>query len=189
MDSVQPSAIPPLPPSPVFESFDQIYDYLQGFYRENGAALVKRSSGGKRMINGNFIPTHIILGCDRGRGRPSKSLGLRSSSTTKINCPFKVTAKTSLKAKGMWTYTVHGDGIHNHLQSLHPSAHQVHRKRTPAQKNLVRVLSEQRELSARSVHNIVLNTSSTAESFFTQRDIYNDRRAIKKEALRGSLPT
>lgn len=188
MESQKPATIPPLPPSPTFESFDELYEYLQRFCRENGAALVKSSSGGKRMINGKMISTHVILVCDRGRRRPSQATGLRSCSTTKNDCRFKVTAKTSKKVKGMWSYVV-GDDTHNHPPSSHPSAHAVHRKRTTQQKRLIKVLSQQRELSAQSVHSIVRDVSSTEESFFTKKDIYNDRRILKNQNLENSSET
>lgn len=99
----------------------------------------------EKEINGKMIATHYILICDRGKRLPSMPVGLRSSSTAKVDCPFKVVAKTSKKSNGLWTYTVDSDGKHNHKPSLHPSAHAPHRKRTPIRKNLVEYLSKRRE--------------------------------------------
>ncbi|KAM4058145.1 hypothetical protein HRG_010910 [Hirsutella rhossiliensis] len=40
--------IRPLPPSQAYDSYDELYDFIQGFHRDNGAALIKRSSSEKR---------------------------------------------------------------------------------------------------------------------------------------------
>ncbi|KAJ3454821.1 hypothetical protein MRS44_013421 [Fusarium solani] len=53
--------IPDPPPSPTFESFDELFTFLQDFYRRNGGALVKHRCGPKRKINGAMIYTHRTL--------------------------------------------------------------------------------------------------------------------------------
>ncbi|KAK7420282.1 hypothetical protein QQZ08_010482 [Neonectria magnoliae] len=71
---------------------------IPSFHRENGAALVKKSSSKKKEVNGTMIPTYVVLICDRGGNRPSVSAGLRHSTTQKTDCPFKITAKASQKS-------------------------------------------------------------------------------------------
>lgn len=87
-----------LPVSVTYDSFEDLFSFLQSFYRDNGAALVKKSSAKKKEVNGEVIPTYITLICDRGGLRPSESTGLRQSSMHKTGCEFKITAKTSQKA-------------------------------------------------------------------------------------------
>ena len=65
--------IPLLPPSPQFDSFDDLYDFLQTFHRDNGAALIKALSSRKR---GQERPTNYVFVCDRGQQRASTSHGL-----------------------------------------------------------------------------------------------------------------
>ena len=75
------ATIPPLPPSPGFATYEEVYDFVQGFLRDNGAAVIKRSSSHKRDINGISLATRIDLMCDRGPQRASVSAGLRKTST------------------------------------------------------------------------------------------------------------
>jgi hypothetical protein len=93
--------IPDPPPSPTFESFDELFMFLQDFYGRNGGALVKHRCGPKRKINGAMIYTHRTLVCDRFGMRPSESARMRRTATQKTNCQFKITAKTSQKKSGL----------------------------------------------------------------------------------------
>lgn len=175
--------IPPLPPSATFDSFNELYAFLQTFHRENGAAIVKRNSWGKRIVNGQAQVMNYILICDRGRSRASKSVGLRNASTQKIDCPVKITASMKESSNWKWTYRI--DGCHNHGQSLDPSAHNIHRRRTLPQQELERNISKHRALPAREMASIIRDSTAVAgvEAFFRQRDIYNDRQKIRAAAL------
>ncbi|PHH90039.1 hypothetical protein CDD83_4665 [Cordyceps sp. RAO-2017] len=173
--------IPPPPPSPLFDSFEELYDFIQGFHRDNGAALVKKSSSRKRDIRGQTMPGHYVLVCDRGPRRASESAGIRKTSTQKLDCPVKITASTTKATDWKWTYRVQ-QGEHNHAQSLDPSAHNIHRRRTTSQQQLERTLSKYKTLSARDMSSIIRDSSSKSNSFFRQRDIYNDRQRIRLEA-------
>jgi hypothetical protein len=170
--------IPDPPPSPQFDSFNDLLSFLQDFYRNNGAALIKRST----------CPSHVILGCDRGRIRPSESSGIRQTSTSKTGCLFKVIAKTNKKLNGKWIYQVH-DGSHNHTPSLHPAAHPTHRKRTLSQLQIESNLSKHKALGAREMAEIIRDTSQPDKGFFNQKDIYNDRQKLRRSALLGLSPT
>ena len=43
--------IPQLPLSPVFDTYEELFDFLRHFHINNGAAIVKSSSGTKRDID------------------------------------------------------------------------------------------------------------------------------------------
>lgn len=89
----------PLPPPPqLYNSFNDLFNSLQAYYRNNGAAIVKKSPGNKAKVNGKLIPTYYSIVCDRGARRASQSSGVQKASTGKVNCPFKITASASKKA-------------------------------------------------------------------------------------------
>lgn len=87
--------IPPLPRSPVFDTYNELFAFLHNFHINNGAAIVRASSGTKRCVDGILQPTWIKFKCDRGPHRESQSAGLRKTSTQKMDCPFTITASTT----------------------------------------------------------------------------------------------
>ncbi|KAK1246768.1 hypothetical protein MKX08_000570 [Trichoderma sp. CBMAI-0020] len=90
--------IPPPPPSAVYDSFDDLMAFLQGFHRENGAAVRKLKSASPREINGVKTPTYVILVCDQAGSIASTSTGIRKSSTQRTECPFKITATATKRS-------------------------------------------------------------------------------------------
>jgi hypothetical protein len=87
--------IPQLPPSPLFDTYDDLFASLRNFHLSNGAAIVKASSSSRRDIEGIIQPSYIVFKCDRGPRRPSQSSGLRKPSSQKLDCPVKITAKAT----------------------------------------------------------------------------------------------
>jgi hypothetical protein len=171
--------IPPPPPSNLFDSFDELMDFLQGFYRENGAALVRRSNGPKRKILGKELITHRSLGCDRGGViQPSVSRGIRNKPSIKLGCPVRIQAKTNQMLEGKWMYVVMC-ATHNHPPSKDPSEHSAHRRRTPQQVAIATSLVKYKGIKAREMRQI-LEDSSPKPTFFRAKDIYN----FRQQALR-----
>ena len=80
------------------------------------------------------------------------------------------------------------DGQHSHGKSLDPSAHNVYRRRTQAQKQKERELASENGIRAREMASIVRN-ADPGHGFFRKRDIYNDRQEIKAEQLNGLTAT
>jgi hypothetical protein len=80
------------------------------------------------------------------------------------------------------------EGQHNHGQSLDPSAHNVYRRRTVAQQQKERELTNENGIRAREMASIVRN-DSPGYDYFRKRDIYNDRQTIKHERLNGLTAT
>ena len=177
----------PLPPtSAMYDSYNELYTFLQQFHRRNGAALAVRRSGSPQMVNGKMTYCYITLGCDRGEKRASRSVGVRKSSTQRLDCPVTIVAKTG-KGKGWkWLYEVRGE--HNHRPSLSPSAHAIHRHRTVNQQDLIKNLFEQPALPAREMGSIVRDQTNE-KSFFIPKDIYNDRQALRRTMLDGLTAT
>ncbi|KAG6044117.1 hypothetical protein E4U39_003696 [Claviceps sp. Clav50 group G5] len=172
--------VPPLPPSELYDSFDDLFNFLQAWARSNGVAFVKKSSSNPREINGTKMAAHRLLLCDRGPGRPSTGRGLRRIPSQKADCPIRITASVTMKNNWRWSYRV--SGAHNHPPSHHPSQHAVHRRRTADQRALALELSRQRALPAREVA-VALRERSGEPAFFRERDIYNDLQRLRSLAL------
>ena len=181
------SEFEPLPPSILFDSLDDLVDAVQDHMRANGACVVKKSPTNYRDFSGTRKPTSISLLCDRGRSRPSESTGLRLTASRKRDCPFKLMASASKSTDWKWSYRVKNSS-HNHPPSLDPSAHTIHRRRTKEQQDLARSLARYQGVPAREMGSI-LRDQAAIPSFFTDRDIYNDRQALKKQLLNGLSPT
>ncbi|KAF4123686.1 hypothetical protein GMORB2_6387 [Geosmithia morbida] len=171
--------IPLPPPSQTFSSFDALFAFLQGFHRDNGAALVKRRSGNRRMVDGVSTVTQYWLICDRGHSRPSSARGIRQATTAKTDCPVAISAKTSQKLGWLWVYDCRGS--HNHPPSLDPSAHAIHRRRTAEQRSLADRLVKNGSVKASDMRSIMQDVAGSP-TFFTPKDIYNDRQKLKRAA-------
>ena len=181
------SLIPDLPPSPAFLTLDSAFEFLQAFARDHGVAFVKARTAKPYIINGKSTPTKINLVCDRGARRPSTSIHLRQAATRKIGCQFELFISCNIKTNSPWTYSV-TNGRHNHGPSLDPSAHVVHRRRTPTQTKMIENLSQHKAIGAREVLDVIL-TSTPGPAFIKQKDVYNDRQKLRKAKLEGLTPT
>lgn len=147
--------------------------------------MVKKSSSRKRKINEKIISTHYVLICNRNRWRPSNSIGLRSSSTAKIDCPFKATAKT-WKNKTAYELTklmVTMNTITNHLYIL-PRIHLTEKESLYKKVWLKLFQSDVKFWQGRSITLYVMSILRK-KRFFTLRDIYNDRNSTKNIFLEG----
>ncbi|EXU94915.1 MULE transposase domain protein [Metarhizium robertsii] len=69
------ATIPQLPPSPLFDTYNDLFAFLRNFHLSNGAAIVKASSSSRRDIGGIIQPSYIVFKCGRGPRRPSQSSG------------------------------------------------------------------------------------------------------------------
>ncbi|KAG6293124.1 hypothetical protein E4U09_003121 [Claviceps aff. purpurea] len=159
--------VPPLPPSELYDSFDDLFNFLQAWARSNGVYFVKKSSSNPRVINGKKIAAHRLVLCDRGPGRPSTGRGLRRIPSQKAGCPVRITASVTMRNNWRWSYRV--SGAHNHPPSHHLSQHAVNRRRTAEQRVLALELSQQRALPAREGAVALRERSGERE-----RDICND---------------
>ena len=151
---------------------------MQGFFRQNGAALVKRLTLQKCDINGTSVATRVVFICDRGPQRPSTSIGLRQTSSQKLDCPYRLIVTASQEQEiWKWKYRV-TNNHHNHGPSLDPSAHNVHRRRTLKQQALELSISKQKAVPAREMGGFLRDEEPTSP-FFRPRDIYNDRQKLR----------
>lgn len=170
----------PLPPeSGEYPTINALMAALNAFYVTRGAAVVKKSASNYRIVNGVRMPTYYSVNCDRGPRRASSSKGLRRASTLKLDCPFRIVAAATKASDFRWSYRV-VEPNHNHGPSSGPEAHAAHRKRTPAQRELMAKLASYGTIKARDAADIV--KAAGGPSFFRQRDVYNDRQKARKAA-------
>ncbi|KYK56418.1 hypothetical protein DCS_03418 [Drechmeria coniospora] len=179
-DALGPRQIPNPPESIEYPTMSALLDGLNAFYRDHGAAVVKKSASNYRVFNGKKQPSYYSVHCDRGPKRPSSSKGARRASSTKLDCPFRIVAAATAKHNFSWKYRV-VVAEHNHGPSEGPAAHAMHRRRTPAQKELMAKLSHYDALKARDAAEIV-RTAAGGSAFFTAKDVYNDRQRARKDA-------
>ncbi|KAJ6443810.1 nonselective cation channel [Purpureocillium lavendulum] len=171
--------IPPPPESPEYPSINALMAGLNAFFAPRGAAVVKKSASNYRTVDGVRQPTYYSVTCDRGPRRASSSKGLRRATTLKLDCPFRIVAAANKAADFRWTYRV-VEPNHNHGPSSGPEAHAAHRKRTPAQRELMAKLASYGTIKAKDAAEIVKAAGGPA--FFRQRDVYNDRQKARKAA-------
>ncbi|QLI71639.1 uncharacterized protein G6M90_00g091220 [Metarhizium brunneum] len=81
---------PNIPPSEGYSSFNELYDAVLAFGRNNGVGFTKRSMSKMIEINGTKQPTWGYLDCDRGYKRPSTATGIRKSRTRKTDCKYRL---------------------------------------------------------------------------------------------------
>lgn len=131
LDEDHTTRIIPVPPvSQLFDTYEDLMTNLQGFHRENGAGIVVRTSYSRRDLRSGSQATRIVFECDRGRSRPSTSVGLRAPASQRIDCPYSlVVSAAEVDGRWKWSYKV-SNHRHNHGPSLHASAHNIHRRRT-----------------------------------------------------------
>lgn len=94
--------IPPLrQPTPLYDTFDELFAALQIWGRNNGAAFVKSRSHRQTLETSMVVvkkaPAYYVVLCDHGPSRLSRGSGLRSTSSQKIECPFTIVASATKK--------------------------------------------------------------------------------------------
>jgi hypothetical protein len=101
-----------------------------------------------------------------------------------------VTSSATESAGWKWSYKV-ANGEHNHLPSLEPSAHPIHRRRTKQQLDLIHSIAKYKGVPAREMANMIRDREADAEErpCFRMKDIYNDRQRQKEALLEGLSPT
>jgi hypothetical protein len=111
-----------------------VYDALKTHGRQHGYGFVLKRS----KPHNSDVKTRYYYHCDRFRTYQS-SAKKSSTSTRAAGCPFKLVI-FRMKHSEQWKLEVL-DKHHNHLRSINPSAHNVYRKRTTAQKEVIELMT------------------------------------------------
>ena len=124
----------PAPLDLLYDSYEKAYDTLKTHGRQHGYGFVLKRS----KPHNSDVKTRYYYHCDRFRTYQS-SAKKSSTSTRAAGCPFKLVL-FRVKHSEQWKLEVL-DKHHNHLRSINPSAHNVYRKRTTAQKEVIELMT------------------------------------------------
>ncbi|KAL5614522.1 hypothetical protein BROUX41_004625 [Berkeleyomyces rouxiae] len=162
------------PPSPGFATFDELFLFLQAFHRDHSkCAIIKRST----KIDPDTGLGYTTLECDRNKPRRSKSQNIRSSSTAKVNCRYRISCIATHATNNQWVYKII-QPYHNHPPSTDPSEHPTLRRRSKKQKEVLAATIQDSGMKAQDIHTVLKIVGEDEHSYFTKKDIYNDVQAI-----------
>ncbi|KFA60279.1 hypothetical protein S40285_07392 [Stachybotrys chlorohalonatus IBT 40285] len=153
---------PPPPPSGLYETHEKLIEHLQTFYVTHGAAVVTLNSN-KRKTHGIMKLSSITIVCDKS-------------------------GKCKWEGAGKWSYRVL-EGRHNHPKSLDPAAHPSHRKFNAGQQVLLQNMTTKHVAIPAHEAGSLARDLAPETSFFTNKDIYNERQRVQKRAPGGLTPT
>src|ERR1043166_1730803 len=164
--------IPP-PPDAAYNSRDEAYDALKEHGIRFGYGF--RIAGSRPY--GAAVKNRIYYCCDKYRQYNSQAR-VRSTASRASGCPFRVAI---YQKDNQWMLQVKNDQ-HNHGPSLDPSAHHVYRRRTPAQKETIKSLS-QAGIAPKQIMTTIRH--SDPDTFISPRDIRNERILARADYLNG----
>jgi hypothetical protein len=158
--------IPP-PPDTLYTSYDEAYEALKSHGMQNGYGFVCKES----TPYNSDVKTRYYYRCDRFKKYESKATVLNTG-TRSTECPFKL-AIFKIKNNDQWKLEVR-DGHHNHPRSLNPSAHNVYRKRTQAQKDTIEAMTH---AGARPMQIMAALQKEDPDTLVSATDIRSERKA------------
>ena len=157
-----------------YDTIDDLMETIQHHAKQEGWAIVKTRAGNRRE-NGRYY--RYDLECDRGTKKHQNiSTELRKVASRKEECTWRGRA-VALKANNdRWTYKTL-DSSHNHLPSLDPSVHPMHRRRTTKDLDSI-----QRHTKAGArLHTVAIDLRQDHPEI-KRKDIINDRAKMRREA-------
>jgi transposase-like protein len=165
-------------PNGSYGSFEEAYNVFKNHGIENGYGFLLHRS----RPHHSTVRTYFHYRCDKSRIYKSKAL-IRETSTRTNGCPFNVVVSQA-SDQSQWRLEVK-NASHTHLPSLNPLAHNVFRKRTQAQAETIRSMTQAgnapkkilTELRQKDPHMLV-----------TANDVRNDRVALRARFLAGRTP-
>jgi hypothetical protein len=128
------------------------------------------------------LKTRYYYHCDRFRTYHLSATKLNAS-TRATACPFKLVI-FKVKHSEQWKLEVL-DKHHNYSPSINPSAHNVYRKRTTAQKEVIELMTN---AGARPMQILAAIQSENQDTLVTATDIRGEREAIRERYLDGRCP-
>jgi hypothetical protein len=185
-DSGSLSGIPIFPEGliPGANTIEEVQDVINQHGKVHGYAVLPRGATSKK----DGVYTTYRMECDRlGPAKPSRGAGLRKTTTKKTGCEFFGRAR--LTPDG-WVFEHTPEAkhhVHNHLPSLHPSAHTAHRKKKSPMKKMVRGLNAYTALRGREISAVI--RGEFPDSIHTIKDINNMRQKFRREEKDGCMPT
>jgi hypothetical protein len=166
------------PPDLLYGSYEEAYDALKTHGMQHGYGFVLKRS----WPHNSAIKTRYYYHCDRFRNYQSRAKIL-STSTRSTGCPFKLVIFKA-KHSDQWKLEVQ-DEHHNHPRSINPSAHNVYRRRTSSQKEVIESMTH---AGARPMQILAAIQIEDQDTLVSATDIRSERKAIREKHLNGRSP-
>jgi hypothetical protein len=166
------------PPDLPFDSYEEAYDALKTHGMQHGYGFVLERS---KPHNPN-IKTRYYYHGDRFRTYQLSAKKLNTS-TRSTGCPFKLVI-FKVKHNEQWGLEVL-DKHHNHSRSINPSAHNVYRRRTTAQKEVIELMTH---AGARPNQILAAIQGEDEDTLVSATDIRGERKPIREKQLDGRSP-
>ena len=163
------------PPDGIYSSYEEAYNALKSHGIEHGYGFHLKKS----TPHHSNVKTYFNYRCDYSRNYKSQST-TRKTKTRTAGCPFSLVIQQDLQ----WRLQVKNSS-HNHGPSLNPTAHNVYRRRTQAQKNSIQRLTQAGTAPKQILTSI---QQENPETFIGARDIWNKRIAIRTSYLAERTP-
>lgn len=172
MEDIQP------PLDLLYDSYEEAYNALKAHGMQHGYGFVLKRS----KPHNSDVKTRYYYHCDRFRKYQS-SAKILSTSTRSTECPFKLVI-FKIKHSDLWKLEVQ-DKHHNHPPSINPSAHNVYRRRTSAQKEVIESMTH---AGARPMQILAAIQKEDHDTLVSATDIRSERKAIREKQLSGRSP-
>lgn len=166
-------------PFTVFQTFSKSVEFMQAHSLNNGYAMSKLRSkrefegeDGQKLYHRNWFQ------CDRHSKLSSQSSGKRKSSSRGTGCPFQIQIDRQDDEK----WSVSSKNTHNHLPSIHPASHSVHRELSEKTKSTILSMSATGSTPRHILASIIQNDK---DLLITRPDIHNVIQKAELEFLNG----
>ncbi|XP_076881304.1 uncharacterized protein LOC143529374 [Bidens hawaiensis] len=160
----------------VFMCFDKLKQWAYNTGLNNGYMIITQRS--KTNVAGD--KNKLFLRCDRGGVYKGKATVRHVGGTKKINCSFQLIAKYH-KVEDGWKLKV-VCGTHNHPPALYMEDHEFAKRLNPAQKVLVKDLTNQ-NVDPQNIISIIRKQNPRCVS--TAKNVYNEQQR-QRVSLHGN---
>ena len=166
------------PSDNLYNSYEEAYIALKTHGLQHGYGFVIKRS----KPHNSTTKTRYYFCCDRFKNYQSSAKSL-STSTRSTECQFNLVI-FKIKHGDQWQLEVKNKH-HNHLRSINPSAHNVYRKRTQSQKDMIELMTH---AGARPMQILAAIQREDEDTLVSATDIRSERKAIRQKHLDGRSP-
>ena len=163
----------PLPLDHLYDSYEEAYSNLKAHGIQHGYGFVLKRS----KPHNSDVKTRYYYHCDRFRNYQSSAKKLNRS-TRSTGCPFRLVI-FKVKHNNQWKLEVQ-DMHHNHSRSTKSSAHNVYRRRTPVQKDMIESMTH---TGARPMQILAAIQREDQNTLVSTTDIRSERKKIREKQL------
>jgi hypothetical protein len=156
------------PPELLYDSYEDVYNALKAHRMQHGYGFVLKRS----KPHNSVVKLRYCYQCDRFRNCQPRAKIL-STSTRSTGCPFKLVIFKA-KDSDQWRLEVQ-DEHHNHTRSINPSVHNVYRRRTSSQKEVIESMTR---AGARPMQILAAIQTEDQDTLVSATDIRSERKAI-----------